>query len=87
MKYTLPMHRKDGQLIELGLNASIITWDDGQPATIVMAQDITERKRAEAQIASYVQQLEGAMQARCRPSPTWSSCATPTPPATNAAWD
>ncbi|OYY27951.1 MAG: hypothetical protein B7Y20_04510 [Acidovorax sp. 16-64-162] len=62
MKYTLPMRRKDGQLIELGLNASIITWDDGQPATIVMAQNITERKRAEEQIASYVQQLEGAMQ-------------------------
>ncbi len=56
------MRRKDGQLIELGLNASIITWDDGQPATIVMAQNITERKRAEEQIASYVQQLEGAMQ-------------------------
>jgi ribosomal protein L14 len=62
VKYTLPMRRKDGQLIELGLNASIITWDDGQPATIVMAQNITERKRAEEQIASYVQQLEGAMQ-------------------------
>ena len=25
VKYTLPMRRKDGQLIELGLNASIIT--------------------------------------------------------------
>ena len=62
VKYTVPMRRKDGQLIELGLNASIITWDDGQPATIVMAQDITARKHAEAQIASYVHHLEGAMQ-------------------------
>lgn len=62
VKYHMPMRRKDGQLIELGLNASVITWDDGQPATIVMAQDITERKRAEAQIARYVRQLEGAMQ-------------------------
>lgn len=62
VQYTVPMRRKDGRLIELGLNATTIIWDDGQPATIVMAQDITERKHAEAQIALYVQQLEGAMQ-------------------------
>lgn len=35
--YSVPLRRKDGQLIELGLNATHITWDDGQPATIVMA--------------------------------------------------
>jgi len=60
--YSVPLRRKNGQLIELGLNATKITWDDGLPATIVMAQDITERKRTEQQIASYVRQLEGAMQ-------------------------
>ncbi|WP_119966662.1 MASE3 domain-containing protein [Simplicispira lacusdiani] len=60
--YSVPLRRKDGRLIELGLNARVITWDDGQPATIVMAQDITERKQAEEQIASYVRRLEGAMQ-------------------------
>ncbi len=62
VRYTTQIRHKDGDLIELGLNASIITWSDGQPATIVMAQNITERKRAEAQIARYVRQLEGAMQ-------------------------
>lgn len=59
--YSVPLRRKDGGFVELGLNASMITWDDGLPATIVMAQDITARKRAEEQIAAYVKQLEGAM--------------------------
>lgn len=59
--YSAPVRRKDGELIELGVNASIITWDDGLPATIVMAQDITARKRAENQIAAYVKQLEASM--------------------------
>ena len=59
--YSVPLIRKDGQLIEVGLTAKLITWDDGLPATIVMAQDITQRKRAEDQIAAYVKQLEGSM--------------------------
>lgn len=61
VEYTVPFRRKDGQVIELGLSASSIVWNDGRPATIVMAQDVTERKRAEAQIAEYVRQLEGSM--------------------------
>lgn len=60
--YSVPMRRKDGQVIELGIHAKRIIWDDGLPATIVMAQDITERKESEDQIAGYVQQLEAAMQ-------------------------
>lgn len=61
--YSVPMRRKDGSIIQLGLNANQIIWDDGQEATIVMAQDETERQRAEAQIASYVRQLEDSMKA------------------------
>lgn len=59
---SVPVRRKDGRVIELGLHAKRIVWDDGLPATIVMAQDITDRKHAEDQIASYVHQLEAAMQ-------------------------
>lgn len=59
--YSVPIHRKDGHLIEVGLTAKLITWDDGLPATIVMAEDITERKRAQDQIATYVKQLESSM--------------------------
>ncbi|MDD2547373.1 MAG: MASE3 domain-containing protein [Burkholderiaceae bacterium] len=59
--YQVPVRRKDGQTIELELHAKPITWDDDQTATIVVAEDITERKRASAQISSYVKQLESAM--------------------------
>ncbi len=61
ISYSSALRRKDGQLIELGLNATQLIWDDGLPATIVMAQDITERKKAEDQIAHYVAQLERSM--------------------------
>jgi len=54
------LRRKDGMLIELGLHATLGDWD-GQVAVIVMVQDITERKHAEEQIASYVKQLEVSM--------------------------
>ena len=45
----------------LGLHAKRIVWDDGKPATIVIAQDVTEQKRTQDKIAAYVKQLEGAM--------------------------
>lgn len=59
--YPVTVRRKDGQLIEMSLHAKVITWDDGLSATIVIGQDITERKRAEDQIAAYVRQLEASM--------------------------
>ncbi|MDI1302318.1 MAG: MASE3 domain-containing protein [bacterium] len=58
--YSIQVCRKDGTVIELGINAAPIVWSD-LPSTISMAADITERKRAEAQIASYVLQLEASM--------------------------
>jgi PAS domain S-box-containing protein len=61
LSYVAPMLRKDGKFIQIGLTAKIITWDDGLPATIVLATDITEQKHAEEQIAAYVKQLESAM--------------------------
>lgn len=61
VSYSVPMRCKDGKIIELWLNANQIIWDDGQEATIVMAQDVTERKKAEDQIAGYVRQLENSM--------------------------
>ncbi|SER69104.1 MASE3 domain-containing protein [Giesbergeria anulus] len=61
ISYSVPMRHKNGQLIDLELNANQLTWDDGKEATIVMAQDVTERKRAEEQIAGYVRQLEDSM--------------------------
>ena len=61
--YEGPIRRKDGALVQLGLTAKTILWDDDLPATIVMAQDITEKKRTEAQLADYVNRLEGSLKA------------------------
>ena len=52
--------RRDGGSLLLGTHAAFGTWH-GQPATVVMAQDVTERQRAEQKIADYVKQLEGTM--------------------------
>lgn len=58
--YNVPLLRKNGEVRELGLHANPINWD-GQLAVIVMAEDITERKRDEAKIANYVKELEASM--------------------------
>ncbi|TXH87946.1 MAG: PAS domain S-box protein [Rhodoferax sp.] len=58
---SLPFRHRDGHYITIGLQPSMGLWD-GQPALMVMAQDLTERKRAEEKIAAYIQQLEGTMQ-------------------------
>lgn len=46
--------------MELGLQANVGTWN-GEPALVVMALDVSERRRAEKKIAAYVKQLEGTM--------------------------
>ena len=56
----LRMICKNGESRELGLHATTIQWDN-EPAAIVMAADITERKQAEQKIADYVRQLEASM--------------------------
>lgn len=60
VRYDAPLLCKNGQIRELALHASPIQWD-AAPATIVMAEDITERKRAEAKIADYVVRLQASM--------------------------
>ncbi len=62
---SIPLRRKDGMQIELGLHATLGDWD-GQVAVIVMVQDVTERKRAEEKIADYVKQLEVSMRGTLR---------------------
>jgi len=58
--YNVPLLRKDGEIRELGLHANPINWD-GQPAVIVMAEDVTERQQADAKIAGYVKEVEASM--------------------------
>jgi PAS domain S-box-containing protein len=58
--YSVPIRCKSGELRELALHGTRVQWDDG-PATIVVAEDVTERQQAERQIADYVRQLEASM--------------------------
>jgi PAS domain S-box-containing protein len=58
--YSLRARRKDGTIIELGVHGAYAVFND-KPAVIGMAQDITERKRAQDQITAYTHQLERSM--------------------------
>lgn len=58
--YTIPMKHKNGQIIDLELHAKTIDWDGGR-AHIILADDITERKRQQTQIKEYVAKLEASM--------------------------
>ena len=60
--YTVPLIRKDGQTLELELHAKRIDWD-GEPAHIVLVNDITQIKSQQEKINAYVKQLEGMMRA------------------------
>lgn len=60
VELTMPVFRSDGVMVEVGFHTSLGEWD-GEPAYIVIAIDVTERRRAEEQIAAYVRQLEGTM--------------------------
>nr|WP_315484397.1 HD domain-containing phosphohydrolase [uncultured Undibacterium sp.] len=57
--YTLRGKRKDGSLIELGLQEVSVEFD-GVPASLGMAQDISERVRSQSEIAHYISLLEHA---------------------------
>ncbi len=59
--YSVAATRRDGTPFTLGAHAKQASFD-GRPAIIVVAQDITEKARAEEQIKVYVARLEQAMQ-------------------------
>jgi len=60
VQLVLRVRRRTGESIDLGVHGSPGHWN-GAPAMIMMAQDITERRRAEERIAEYVRQLERVM--------------------------
>lgn len=57
---TVPALRKDGTPFTVGAHPVLGTYE-GRPALIVVAQDITERARAEEEIRRHVARLEQAM--------------------------
>ncbi len=62
VSYVVPFIHKDGGVLELELLAKRIDWD-GEPAHIVLVNDITETKRQQEKINTYVTQLEDMMRA------------------------
>jgi len=57
---TVQALRKDGTPFTLGAHPALGTYE-GRPALIVVAQDITERARAEEEIRRHLERLEQAM--------------------------
>jgi PAS domain S-box-containing protein len=57
--YELRALRKDGTVVEIGVQGSSYELN-GKPATVGMAQDITEKKHAQGEIQRYVAQMETA---------------------------
>ena len=57
--FTIPISRPDVGNIEMGVSEIVIEFE-GKPAILGMAQDVTERKRAQAEINRYLRQLEEA---------------------------
>jgi len=57
--YEVRARRRDGRVIELGVQGRVYKTN-GTSVTIGMAQDITEKKRAEEEIGRYVAQLKAA---------------------------
>lgn len=55
--YVCSMLHKDGKLVDVGMNSSIVTYQ-GSPAIIGLMQDLTDKKIAEEQIKRYASQLQ-----------------------------
>ena len=61
VSYEVRARRVDGEVITLGLQGSVYQFN-GEPATVGMAQDISDKIRAEEQIQRYIEQLKTAFQ-------------------------
>lgn len=56
----LEARSRSGARLDLISNGMCGVWD-GKPANVVMIEDVTDRKRAQEQIATYVAELEGTV--------------------------
>ncbi|OGA46521.1 MAG: hypothetical protein A3G25_06505, partial [Betaproteobacteria bacterium RIFCSPLOWO2_12_FULL_63_13] len=68
--------RKDGSTMDVGLHGARATYR-GRPAVIGMLQDISEKKRAEAEIRRYIAQLKAAFMSTVNVAMTLSEMRDP----------
>lgn len=76
ISYDFTAIRKDGTMTEIGAHGAGATHR-GRPAIIGLMQDISEKKRAEAQIQGYVAQLETAFMSTVEVATTLSELRDP----------
>ncbi len=68
--------RRDGGVIQVGANAAMATHD-GRPAIVGLLQDISEKKRADAEIRGYLEQLKTAFMSTVKVATTLSELRDP----------
>ncbi|MCX7143651.1 MAG: PAS domain S-box protein [Proteobacteria bacterium] len=76
LSYGFTAKRKDGSLIEVGLNSSRASHQ-GRPAIIGLMQDITDKKQTEEKIQRYVARLETAFRSTVEVATTLSAMRDP----------
>ncbi len=76
LSYGFTAKRKDGSLIEVGLNSSRASHQ-GRPAIIGLIQDITDKKQTEEKIQRYVARLETAFRSTVEVATTLSAMRDP----------
>ncbi len=74
--YSFAAVRKDGVVIDIGVHGTRATHG-GRPAIIGLVQDISEKKRADAQIQRYLTQLETAFMSTVEVATTLSELRDP----------
>ncbi len=58
--YEARIQRNDGTIVDIGVHGALATHQ-GHPAVIGLIQDVTDKKRAEAQLNSYVDKLQSSL--------------------------
>lgn len=75
--YEVRVLRRDGTVVDMGVQGSLYKLSDGQHATIGMAQDITEKRLAEADAKQYSAQLKAAFMGTVEVATTLSELRDP----------
>ena len=74
--YEFTALRKDGSMVEIGVNGTRAIHN-GRPAVIGLIQDISEKKRADADIRRYVEQLKTSFMSTVKVTTTLSEMRDP----------
>ncbi len=60
LSYEARARRQDGTVVDIGVHGALASYR-GQPAIIGLVQDVTDKKRAETQLNTYVEKLQASL--------------------------